>query len=69
VKKADHRAKPDVKKKRKVVHGHLYKKKREDKNQGTEGNTYEATSVAGTFQLPPDPGARMHMRQGPFGTK
>ena len=40
VKKADHRAKPDVKKRRKVVRGQ--KKKREDKNQETEGNTYEA---------------------------
>ena len=43
VKKADHRAKPDVKKRRKVVHGQ--KKKKEDKNQETEVNTYEA----GTF--------------------
>jgi hypothetical protein len=43
VKKADHRTKPDVKKRRKVVRGQ--KKKREDKNQGTEVNTYEA----GTF--------------------
>ena len=40
VKKADHRAKPDVKKRRKVVRG--LKKKREDKNQETEANTYEA---------------------------
>ena len=40
VKKADHRAKPDIKKRRKVVHSQ--KKKREDKNQETEGNTYEA---------------------------
>lgn len=40
VKKADHWAKPDVKKRRQVVRGQ--KKKREDKNQETEGNTYEA---------------------------
>ena len=39
-KKADHRAKPGVKKSRKVVRGQ--KKKREDKNQETEGNTYKA---------------------------
>jgi hypothetical protein len=32
--------KPDVRKRRKVVRGQ--KKKREDKNQETEGNTYEA---------------------------
>jgi hypothetical protein len=40
VKKADHRTKPDVRKRKKVVLGQ--KKKREDENQGIEVNTYEA---------------------------
>jgi len=40
VKKADHRHNPEIKKRRKVLRGQ--KKKKEDKTQEKEGNTYEA---------------------------
>ena len=40
VKKANHQATPEVKKRRKVLRGQ--KKKKEDKNKEVEGNTYEA---------------------------
>ena len=45
VKKANHQATPEVKKRRKVPRGQ--KKKTEDKNKEVEGNTYEA----GAFSL------------------
>ena len=40
VKKANHQATPEVKKRRKVLRGQ--KKKKDEKNKEVEGNTYEA---------------------------